>query len=236
MPDLDEITAGEQPLASEWRENNESSQDCLGPDKPRVRLYTAIPRARRPGHGRPGRLRRHRHLARSPAGRAGQPRPPPRGRSRSPSREPARPPAPSSSGHWPRPTASPPGPLSPVQPAHQLTREAENTLVRPRMAAAVLGRGPPSWPDTSQPRNVKARQLHRGSTPGEVKAVRQSPARQASVTIRQRISRCRCPRSHWAGVVRPGCCTSLLYGAGPMPRMSRVPLNRDILAWSSYSW
>ncbi|MFI5067854.1 MAG: hypothetical protein ACHP9Z_28265, partial [Streptosporangiales bacterium] len=63
MPDLDAITAGEQPLASGWRENNESGQDCPGLDKSRVRLCTAIARAQRPGHGRSGRLRRHRHPA-----------------------------------------------------------------------------------------------------------------------------------------------------------------------------
>ena len=86
MPDLDEITAGEQPLAGGWRENNESGQDHPGLEKSRVRLYTAITRAHRPGHGRSGRLRRHRHQPAappahgSPAGRAGQPaRPPPRG-------------------------------------------------------------------------------------------------------------------------------------------------------------
>ena len=41
-------------------------KDCFGLDESQVRLYTAIARAHRPGHGRPGHLRHHR---RAPAQR-----------------------------------------------------------------------------------------------------------------------------------------------------------------------
>ena len=53
--------------------------------------------------------------------------------------EPARPPAAIQLRALAGLTVPPLVPLSPVQPAHQLAPEAENALVRQRMAAAVLG-------------------------------------------------------------------------------------------------
>ena len=47
-------------------EDFEFGKDCFGLDQCQARLYTAIAPPRRPGHGRPGHLRRHRRAPARP--------------------------------------------------------------------------------------------------------------------------------------------------------------------------